>query len=86
MVTTIRVRYDGEVFRPVDTVDLQPNAEYVLTVQRDIPSDEVSESTPYPLTEISALATDMGIDDLSTRHNWYAHRRVDDANTSPSRG
>jgi len=47
--------------------------EYVLTVQREVASDDVSESTPYPPTEIAALATDMGVDDLSTRHDWYAH-------------
>ena len=34
---------------------------------------------PYPLTEISRFAADMGVADLSKRHDWYAHGRdVDD--------
>lgn len=33
---------------------------------------------PHPLTQILALATDMGVDDLSTRHSWYAHGRLED--------
>ena len=33
---------------------------------------------PYPLTQIRMLAVDMGVTDLSTRHDWYARGRVDD--------
>jgi len=36
------------------------------------------EEEPYPLTQIACLAVDMGVSDLSNRHDWYAHGREDD--------
>ncbi len=72
---TMQVVFDGEVFRPKDPVDLQPNATYTKDLESDTitTTDEVEE---YPLTAIARLATDMGVDDLSVNHDYYAHGRI----------
>ena len=77
MAKTLRVIFDGDVLRPEGAVDLQPNTWYVVTIERE--EGEKAEEETYPLSQILALATDMGVADLSTRHDWYAHgRRKDD--------
>ena len=30
----------------------------------------------YPLTELAALSTDMGVEDLAANHDKYAHRSL----------
>ncbi|MDQ3548914.1 MAG: hypothetical protein M3439_08855 [Chloroflexota bacterium] len=72
---TMQVVFDGEVFRPKDPVDLQPNATYTKVLESDTitTTDEVEE---YPLTAIARLVTDMGVDDLSVNHDYYAHGRI----------
>ncbi|MBI4493848.1 MAG: antitoxin family protein [Chloroflexi bacterium] len=77
MARTVRALFDGEVLRPVYPVDLEPNTVYVVTIECEVPAEERTAEA-YPLTEIARLATDMGVPDLSTRHNWYAHGRVGD--------
>ncbi len=47
-------------------------------VATESPEVRVIDEEPYPLTEIARLAVDMGVSDLSTRHDWYAHGREDD--------
>lgn len=75
MMMTIQVVFDGEVFRPTDPVELLPNATYTIILESDAlaTTDQIDE---YPLTAISRLATDMGVDDLSGNHDYYAHGRV----------
>jgi hypothetical protein len=34
----------------------------------------VDECEPHPLTKISLLAVDLGVDDLAERHDYYALR------------
>jgi hypothetical protein len=51
---------------------------YILTVERTTEAKAPREEPPYPLTQILEIATDMGVDDLSIRHDWYAHGRRDD--------
>jgi hypothetical protein len=67
--------FDGEVFRPEQPVDLQPNVTYEVTIERAVSGDRDGEETAYPLTEIARLATDMGVTDLATNHDRYAHGR-----------
>ena len=76
MAKTLRVIFDGGVLRPEGSVDLQPNTWYVVTIERE--EGEKAEEETYPLSQILACATDMGVTDLSTRHDWYAHGRLED--------
>ncbi len=78
MVKTLQAIFDGQVLRPEEPVDLKPNTRYRITVECEQPADEPKTENGYPLTEIRKLATDMGVTDLSTRHSWYAHGRLED--------
>ncbi|MDP9364880.1 MAG: hypothetical protein M3Q10_11775 [Chloroflexota bacterium] len=83
MATTFRAVFDGEVLRPEEPLALQPDATYVVTVEAEQPTvgeDEAEgeASAPYALSEIRRMAIHMGVDDLSTRHDWYAHGRLPD--------
>jgi len=73
--------FDGKVLRPEESVDLEVGTRYILTVERTTEAKAPREEPPYPLTQILAIATDMGVDDLSIRHDWYAHGRRDDETT-----
>jgi len=54
----------------------------ILTVERLIEAKAQREEPLYPLTIILEIATDMGVDDLSTRHDRHAHGRWDDGETT----
>ncbi len=75
MTKTLRVIFDGEVLRPEEPVDLQPNTRYIITVEPEEETQAAEEA--YPLTQLLALATDMGVTDFATRHSWYAHGRLE---------
>ena len=77
MTKTLRAIFDGDVLRPEEPVDLQPNTRYVVTIERE-EQDRTSDQPDYPLTQLRRLATDMGITDLSARHSWYAHGHIED--------
>jgi hypothetical protein len=76
MTKTLRAIFDGNVLRPEGSVDLQPNTWYVVTIECE--EGEKAEEETYPLTQLLTLATDMGVTDLSTHHDWYAHGRLED--------
>lgn len=78
MVRTIRAIFDGVVLRPEGQVDLEPDKLYLLTVETDGEQVVRGQETSYPLTEIAKLATDMGVSDLSSGHDRYAHGHVED--------
>ena len=78
---TLHAVFDGKVLRPEGSVDLDVGTRYILTVERTTEAKAPREEPPYPLTQILEIATDMGVDDLSTRHDWYAHGRRDDETT-----
>jgi len=79
MLKTLRAIFDGEVLRPEEPTDLKPNTRYVVTIEHE-EEEKTEAETIYPLTEILRLATDMGVTDLSTRHSWYAHGRLENDN------
>ena len=86
MPKTLRVVFDGRVLRPEEPVDLKANTRYLVTIEREEDDEEKPDKhEPYPLTEVLRLATDKGVTDLSTRHSWYAHGRleVDQGGTCP---
>lgn len=73
MTKPFQAIFDGQVLRPEEPVDLQPQAHYLVTVEAAEKDAAVSSQRPHPLSELLALATDMGIEDLAARHQWYAH-------------
>ena len=75
---TLHAVFDGKVLEPEESVGLEVGKRYVLTVERTIEAKAQREEPPYPLTQILEIATDMGVDDLSIRHDWYAHGKRDD--------
>lgn len=87
MLTTIRARFDGEVFRPEQPVELRADTSYVLIIAEDravaegavanMDEDAAGAEAEYPLTQLGRLATDMGVDDLAARHDWYAHGKIE---------
>ena len=77
MAKSIRAVFDGTVLRPEEPVDLKPNSRCVVTIEPEDENREQHKEGTYPLSTIAALATDMGVDDLSTRHSWYAHGRLE---------
>ena len=79
MARTVRALFDGEVLRPETPIDLEPNTTYVLTVEGEASVEQgAAGEEPYPLTMIGVLAADMGVDDFSIRHDWYARGRAAD--------
>ncbi len=86
MTTTARAVFDGQVFRPDGPVLLEPNARYVLTVEREGAPGEADGQAAYPLSALGALATDMGVTDLAARHDWYARGGVGDEHAADGDG
>lgn len=78
---TLHAVFDGKVLRPEESADLERGERYILTIKRAIEAKAPREEPPYPLTQILEIATDMGVDNLSIRHDWYAHGRRDDETT-----
>jgi len=76
MAKTIRAVFDGEVLRPERPTDLQPQKTYEITIEREVSPGEGQATEEDPLTHIAELATDLGVEDLSTGHDRYAHRRI----------
>ncbi|MEA3281598.1 MAG: hypothetical protein U9Q68_03420 [Euryarchaeota archaeon] len=76
-IKTLHAVFDGEVLKPEESVGLEWGGRYVLTVERIFEATAPREGPPYPLTKILEIATDMGVDDLSIKHDWYAHGRRD---------
>ncbi len=78
MSQIIHAIYDGEVLRPEDENDLEPNTRYLLIIEKDERVAEVATDVPYPLTVIESIATDMGVSDLAENHDRYAHAKLTD--------
>jgi len=74
----VRAVYDGEVLRPESAVNLEPNTRYLLVIEKERANGEIPEDTPYPLSLLRDLATDMKVTDLSNHHDFYAHRKLED--------
>lgn len=73
MTTTVRAVFDGEVLRPEETVGLERNTIYIVTIEREAAAPEGAGGETYPLTEIGRLSTDMGVTDLAAHHDRYTH-------------
>jgi hypothetical protein len=75
----IHAVYDGKVLRPEDELALEPNTRYLLIVEKDESHGEIPRDTPYPLSVIRDLATDMKVTDLAERHDAYAHQKLEES-------
>lgn len=73
MGQTIMVVFDGEVFRPIEPVDLEPNQRYEVTI-KDAPIDDAPVAPPRSIMRILERATDLGLpSDLAAQHDHYLH-------------
>jgi len=72
---TFEAIYDGEVLRPQQPVDLEPNTRYRVTIEVS-PTEEVAEERAVesgPFDRILALAQDLGVPDLAEHHDHYLY-------------
>ncbi len=72
MQQTLVVIFDGEVFRPEEPIDLQPNVRYEITVTSVTEAGQ-HENDSRPLRRYAALAQDLGIEDLAAQHDHYLY-------------
>jgi hypothetical protein len=73
MTRSFRAVFDGEVLRPEHPIELRRDTTYLITIEgEDLARDEPAGEDADPLTAIGRLAADMGVTDLSTRHDRYA--------------
>ena len=71
MVRTIRVVFDGEVLRPEEPLDLQPNRWYAVTI-----TEAGEDGTPAPgvLDDLLDLAADFDLpSDFAEQHDHYLY-------------
>ncbi|MEJ7709843.1 MAG: hypothetical protein WKF84_08285 [Pyrinomonadaceae bacterium] len=73
MSTTLHAIFDGEVLRLEEKAELELNARYKITIERE--SEKVKDDE-YPLTTLLDLSTDMGLEDLAANHGNYARSSV----------
>jgi len=65
----IEVTFDGEVLRPDEPLDLEPNKTYRVRIQ---PSD--AKAPPASgLSRILELARDLEVSDLAEQHDHYLY-------------
>jgi len=70
MAKTLKVVFDGSVFRPSGPVDLEAGKKYTITVKY-YPEDPDAEKDPA--FDIASLAVDTHIPDLSAEHDHYLY-------------
>ncbi|SCL76751.1 hypothetical protein L21_2694 [Methanoculleus chikugoensis] len=70
MTKTLKVLFDGTVFRPSGPVDLEAGKKYTITIQL---SPENSDATADPAFDIASLAVDTHISDLAAEHDHYLY-------------
>lgn len=72
MKRTVDVIYDGEVLRPQEPLDLEPNARYRVTIEVE-PARSAPAGAPQSLQRILELAQDLGVPDLAEQHDHYLY-------------
>lgn len=72
MVQRVRVLFDGEVFKPEQPLDLEPNVRYQVTIEAVLDSDQRPEED-LPLQRYAVLARDLGVADLAAQHDHYLY-------------
>lgn len=70
MSQTVTAIYDGQVLRPEEPVDLEPNQRYRLTIEPDVSNDGVGDA--WDTLERLASTIDAP-SDWSVEHNHYLY-------------
>ena len=70
MTKTLKVVFDGSVFRPSGPVNLEAGKKYTITVR---PLPEEADAEQDPAFDIASLAVTTNIPDLSSEHDHYLH-------------
>jgi hypothetical protein len=69
----VSVIFDGEVFRPQQPLDLQPNTQYLIVVQIPQPENDVNtDGDAWDLLE-SMIGTVKAPPDWSVEHDHYLY-------------
>lgn len=71
MQRSIRVVFNGEVLRREQLLDLEPNAQYEVTIETTEPTKPPDEEPP--LHRFAALAQDLRVTDLAAQHVHYLY-------------
>ncbi|MGH2584370.1 MAG: antitoxin family protein [Dehalococcoidia bacterium] len=72
MARTVTATYDGEVLRPQEPIDLEPNKSYRVTIEEDVEQPQAHEM-PEVFRRILARARDLGVGDLAEQHDHYLY-------------
>jgi len=72
MTRSVEVIYDGEVFRPQEPLDLEPNTRHVIMIESE-PSTGAPVTVPRAIGRILARAKPLGMPDLAEQHDHYLH-------------
>ena len=72
MQRRVHVIFDGEVLRPEEPLDLQPNGRYRVIIEGETPT-EGAEQGPGMLDDLDDLAVDFGVPDLAEQHDHYLY-------------
>lgn len=71
MKQSVEVVFDGEVLRPQQSLDLQPNQRYRITIEEV--SGQEERRAPRAIDRILARARDLGVTDLAEQHDHYLY-------------
>jgi hypothetical protein len=72
MQRSVHVVFDGEVLRPEEPLDLEPNGRYVITIE-EAPSTPEGSGEPGILDDLHDLITGFGVTDLAAQHDHYLY-------------
>jgi hypothetical protein len=68
MARTLHVTFDGKVLHPEEDIDLELNARYVVTIER-----EEKEESNFWNTLVNLAGTVEGPEDWSAEHDHYLY-------------
>jgi hypothetical protein len=71
MSKTLHVTFDGKVLRPEEPVDLEPNAHYIVTIEREEVSSEQNQNLWDVLNNLTGAVE--GPEDWSQEHDHYLY-------------
>jgi len=71
MTTTLYATYDGHVFTPEDSLDLEHNQRYLIRIESQSKPNVKSKTTI--LQRMNIRAKDLGISDLAAQHDHYLY-------------
>ena len=70
MNKTVKVIFDGQTLRPESPLDLQPNTEYLVTIEAELP--RIAEGDAWDLLE-EATGSVNAPTDWSSEHDHYLY-------------